>query len=329
MQNKFIGLIGVGYWGKNLLRNLNSLDVLVGCYDSSPNQLKELSNEYPDISYFNNLDIFLNDKNIKAVCIATPASTHNEIVIKVLNAGKHVFVEKPMCLDVSQAENIIKLAEQLNLKIMVGHLLLYHPAFIALSKIIKEQRLGKLRYLYSTRLSLGKFRKEENALWSFAPHDISMILSLVENDPLKVDAFGGSYLSDSVADTSLTLLKFPSNIMAHIFVSWLHPYKDQRLIIIGDKAMAVFQDTIPGPEKLMIYKHKAEWDGELPLIEKAKGEPIPYDQALEPLKEECKAFIDLVLYNKNVPSDAYEGLRVLKILNEADRLLKIREKNDL
>ena len=328
MQNKFIGLIGVGYWGKNLLRNLHSLGVLEGCYDTSSEELKALSNKYSDISYFNNLEDLLNNKSITAVCIATPAVTHGDMVIKALNAGKHVFVEKPMCLDVSQAENIIKLSEKLNLKLMVGHLLLYHPAFIAISRSVKEGRLGKLRYLYSTRLSLGKFRKEENALWSFAPHDISMILSLVEDEPLTVNAFGGSYLSNSIADTSITMLKFPSNIRAHIFVSWLHPYKDQRLIVIGDKAMAVFQDTVSGPEKLMIYKHTAKWDGDLPLIEKAKGEPIIYDQDLEPLQEECKAFIDLVKNNKVPPSDGHEGFRVLKVLKKADSDLKQRE-NDV
>ena len=327
MQNKFIGLIGVGYWGKNLLRNLHSLGVLEGCYDFPSEELTALSNKYSDISFFDNLDDLLNNKNITAVCIATPAVTHGDMVIKALNAGKHVFVEKPMCLDISQAENIIKLSERLNLKLMVGHLLLYHPAFIAISRIIKEERLGKLRYLYSTRLSLGKFRKEENALWSFAPHDISMILSLVEDEPITVNAFGGSYLSDSIADTSITMLKFPSNIRAHIFVSWLHPYKDQRLIVIGDKAMAVFQDTVSGPEKLMIYKHTAKWDGDLPLIEKARGEPIFYDEKLEPLKEECKAFIDLVENNKVPPSDGHEGLRVLKVLKKADSDLKKREKN--
>ena len=327
MQNKFIGLIGVGYWGKNLLRNLHSLDALVGCYDSSSQNLEKLSNEYTDVIFFKNLDDLFNNKDIIAVCIATPAVTHGDMVIKALNAGKHVFVEKPMCLDIEQAKQIIKLSEILKLKLMVGHLLLYHPAFIALSKIIEQKKLGDLRYLYSTRLSLGKFRKEENALWSFAPHDISMILSLVKDEPITVNAFGGSYLTDSIADTSITMLKFSSNIKAHIFVSWLHPYKDQRLIVIGDKAMAVFQDTLSGPEKLMIYKHKAKWDGELPVLEKANGEPVFYDQNLEPLKEECQAFINLVRQNKVPPSDGNEGLRVLRVLKEADRDLKKREKN--
>ena len=149
-----------------------------------------------------------------------------------------------------------------------------------------------------------------------------MILSLVKEDPIKINAFGGNYLSDTVADTTLTILDFPSNIKAHIFVSWLHPFKDQKLIVIGDKAMAVFQDTMSNPDKLMIYNHKVEWDGELPIIEKARGEPLLYNVDLEPLKEECKAFIDYILKNKIPPSNAYEGLKVLKVLKEADNNLK-------
>ncbi len=322
MNKDFIGIIGTGYWGKNLLRNMNNLNVLHGFYEENKKTREKISLLYKNVKAYKSLEAFLNDKNIKAVCIATPAVTHAEIGFKALKAGKHVFIEKPMCLYIQEGEKLIELANKLDLKIMVGHLLLYHPAFKALSKYVKENKLGKLRYLYSSRLSLGKFRKEENALWSFAPHDISMILNLVEEIPIEVNAFGGNYLNDNIADTTITTLKFHNNIRAHIFVSWLHPYKDQRLVVIGDKAMAVFQDSVIGSEKLMIYKHKAKWDGELPLIEKALGKAIPYDEKIEPLKAECEAFINLVKYNKAVPSDANEGLSVLKVLKDADKCLK-------
>ncbi len=328
MKNKFIATIGGGYWGKNLIRNLDELKSLVGFYDTSKIVREEISKKYPSIKAYNTIEELFNDPDVSGVFIATPAITHGNLAVQALNAGKHVFIEKPMCLDVEEAKNLIKLSKELDLKLMVGHLLLYHPAFIALNNIVNDNKLGKLRYIYSTRLSLGKFRKEENALWSFAPHDISMILSLVKEEPIKVEAFGGNYLEDSVADTTVTLIKFPSNIRAHIFVSWLHPYKDQRLVVIGEKAMAVFQDTAISSEKLMLYKHKASWNGDLPVIEKAEGEPIKYDINAEPLKAECEAFINLIKFNKSVPSSGEEGLSVLKVLKEADKNMKERDNND-
>jgi len=328
LNNQFIALIGAGYWGKNLLRNFEALNVLVGCYDSDEEVRKNISINYPSVKIYRTLKELLSDKSVTAVCIATPAITHGDIVSMSLNSGKHVFVEKPLCLDIKQGEKLVALSKKLKLKLMVGHLLLYHPAFIALKKIVYDGKLGKLRYLYSTRLALGKFRREENALWSFAPHDISMILSLVKKDPLEVGAFGGNYLYKEVADTTVTFLKFPLDIRAHIFVSWLHPYKDQRLVVVGEKSMAVFEDVAVGSKKLMLYKHKASWDGEQPILEKADGEPISYDHYSEPLRAECEAFIDLVKFNKVVPSDGDEGLKILRILNKADNSLKNKDKDE-
>ena len=247
------------------------------------------------------------------MAIATPAATHGDLVERALQAGKHVFVEKPLCLDVAQAESLKKLADKKGLVLMVGHLLLYHPAFRALFEGVKNGELGKLRYIYSNRLSLGKIRREENALWSFAPHDISMILQLAGGMPRRVNATGANYLTDGVADSTLSHLVLGGNLQAHIFVSWLHPFKEQKLVVVGEEAMIVFDDTKDPVEKLLLYRHRVGWDGAIPIVSKAAPEPIAFTQS-EPLRNECQAFLDAVNGISEPPSDAAEGIRVLNVL---------------
>ena len=246
-----IGLVGLGYWGKNIARNLNDLGVLYAICDSNKNTLSNYKKIYKNVRAYEEIDALVNSE-VDAIFIATPAATHKEL-IEFLYKDKDVFVEKPLCLDVSDGIYLKNLAYKRGLKLMVGHLLLYHPAFIALKSFLKSGGLGRLRYIYSNRLSLGKLRKEENALWSFAPHDISMILSLVESEPVNIEASGGYYLTADVADTTITNLTFKDGIKAHVFVSWLHPFKDQRLVIVGEKAMATFQDIEQGEKKLLLY----------------------------------------------------------------------------
>lgn len=325
-KNKLnIALIGMGYWGKNIARNLYEMGILKVIFDENLKVLNTYKKHYPEVIFVNNLNKFL-EISIDAVFIATPAETHGKLVKIFLENNKHVFVEKPLCLDVEEGKKLIKLAKEKKLKLMVGHLLLYHSAFLALKTLVSKGGIGKIRYIYSHRLSLGKLRKEENALWSFAPHDISMILSLIGAEPKSVEAFGGYYLSKDIADTTITFMNFENGIKAHIFVSWLHPYKDQRLIIVGDKGMASFVDVEKKERKLLIYDHDIAWNGNIPLIEKAEGKPIKYDMSKEPLKEECQSFIEWILKNKKPPSDGEEGLKVLKVLNDADKDLK-RKKN--
>lgn len=322
MKNNIkIGLVGYGYWGKNLARNLNHLNVLYSVCDSDKSNLDKALSLYSKIYCFNNIDDLLKS-DIDALFIATPAVTHESLVRKALNSNKHVFVEKPICLDVSEANNLRILAEKNGLKLMIGHLLLYHPAFIALKKLIQRGGIGNIRYIYSNRLSLGKLRKEENALWSFAPHDISMILSLVGEDPINIEATGASYLNKDIADVTMTIMTFDNNIKAHVFVSWLHPFKEQRLVVVGDKAMATFIDIDEREKKLLLYNHDISWKGDMPIIEKAEGVPIQYDMSKEPLNEECKSFINWIKDDIRPPSDAIEAIRVLKVLDEADKDLK-------
>ena len=316
-----IGLIGYGYWGKNLARNLFNLNVLSCIFDNNNSSLNSAKNKYSDLKHYNNISDIL-DSDIDAVFIASPASTHASLVKLALKANKHVFVEKPLCLDYKEGIQLKRIAKNRKLKLMVGHLLLYHPAFIKLKKIVNSGLIGNLRYVYSNRLSLGKLRKEEDALWSFAPHDISMILSLVGSEPKKVSVSGGAYLSKNIADTSLTSLSFSKNIKAHIFVSWLHPYKDQKLVVVGEKAMITFDDVAELDRKLLLYKHKATWSKEIPIIKKAKAKSIKYNINQEPLKLECESFIKWIEKGEIPPSNIDEGLRVLKVLNKAEKSLK-------
>lgn len=322
---KFIAHIGIGYWGKNILRNLHELGVLYGAYDSDYNAMKNFQSKYPDAVFFVSLDELLSNDNIKAVTIATPASTHYNIVKKALLAGKDVFVEKPIALNVSEVEELIKIAEQNKRVLMVGHILRYHPAVRKLKELINEGKLGKIQYIYSNRLNIGKFRTEENILWSFAPHDISVILMLLdEEEPAKISAFGGSYLNKDIYDVTLTALEFKNDVRAHIFVSWLHPYKEQKLVVVGSECMAVFDDLTE--EKLFLYPHKIEWkNGKIPFAHKAEYQVVPINM-VEPLKLELLHFIDCVIKRGKPETDGYEGLRVVKIIEIAEELLNLKPK---
>jgi UDP-2-acetamido-3-amino-2,3-dideoxy-glucuronate N-acetyltransferase len=313
-------LIGHGYWGRNLARNLNALGALAAIAETDAAMREAARDAYPGAASHADVEAVLADPAIAAVMIATPAATHGALVARALKAGKHVFVEKPLCLDVAEAERLATDATRRGLTLMVGHLLLYHPAFVALKACVAAGRLGRLRYVYSTRLSLGKIRREENALWSFAPHDISMILQLVGGLPDRVITAGGQYLHAGVADTTLSHLAFADDVQAHIFVSWIHPYKDQRLVVVGEQAMAVFNDVSPGAEKLLIYPHEARWDGTVPVVSKAEAEPIPYE-TVEPLRREVETFLAAVAGGPKPPSDAREGIAVLRVLDACQRAL--------
>jgi len=323
--NKCIGLIGVGYWGKNILRNLCALDVLHTACDSSLEILKQHKGIYPEVHYTDSFKEVLRCKEIKGVVIATPAHTHYRMVKESLSALKDVFVEKPLALTVKEGRELVELAKRKKRILMVGHILQYHPAILKLKELIAKGELGKIRYLYSNRLNIGKLRTEENILWSFAPHDISAILMLTGEEPVKVRAFAGEYLSAGISDVTLTSLEFRNGIKGHIFVSWLHPYKEQKLIVVGSKAMAVFDDV--SQEKLFLYPHTIHWkDGKIPIAQKADFKVIPIPPG-EPLRLELEHFIDCIKTRKKPKTDGLEGLRVLKILESAESSLSENEKD--
>jgi UDP-2-acetamido-3-amino-2,3-dideoxy-glucuronate N-acetyltransferase len=318
-SEQFIGLIGLGYWGKNILRNLYELKVLHTACDSSSDIIKERKKQFPDILYTASVEEVLQNPGIRAIAISAPASVHYDIAKRSLLAGKDVFVEKPLALTVKEGEELIALAEKQKRILMVGHILQYHPAVIKLKELISSGELGKIQYIYSNRLNIGKLRTEENILWSFAPHDISVILSLIGREPVKIAAIGGDYLSRGIYDTTMTTMEFDNGIKGHIFVSWLHPYKEQKLIVVGSKAMAVFDDM--SKEKLFIYPHTIEWqDGRIPVAQKADHKVVAID-AGEPLRQELTHFVDCVYERKIPTTDGHEGLKVLKILEAAEKAL--------
>ena len=285
-----IAVIGSGYWGKNLVRNYHQLGALKLICDSNESALENFKSQYKQVETCVALNDVIGRSDIKGVVIATPAETHYTLAREALLAGKHVYVEKPLVLHEKEAQELIAIADKAKLTLMVGHLLQYHPVFVRLKELAAKGELGRINYIYSNRLNLGKIRREENILWSFAPHDISMILTLACEAPEKVHATGGNYLHRQIADVTTTHLQFPSGLRAHIFVSWLHPFKEQKLVVVGDKKMAVFDDTQSWPDKLLLYPHQIKWRNNAPVPEKGEPERVEIAEA-EPLRLECEHFL--------------------------------------
>jgi UDP-2-acetamido-3-amino-2,3-dideoxy-glucuronate N-acetyltransferase len=234
-------------------------------------------------------------------------------------AGKDVLVEKPLCLSIEEGKELVAIAREKQRILMVGHLLWYHPAVRKLKELIDEGELGRIQYIYSNRLNLGKIRREENILWSFAPHDISVILGLLGEMPDAVTAQGGNYLHDKIADVTVSLLSFSSGVKAHIFVSWLHPYKEQKLIVVGDRQMAVFDD-LESESKLVLYPHSIRWKNHQPVPDRAEKRLVRLD-LLEPLQAECLHFLECIKTRRSPRTDGVEGLRVLTVLQQCQQAL--------
>jgi UDP-2-acetamido-3-amino-2,3-dideoxy-glucuronate N-acetyltransferase len=306
-----IAVVGMGYWGKNLVRNFYELGALGVVCDQEGDRASVVQEKYPGTQFVTEYRDVLDNPDIHAVALATPAMHHYAMTRAALEAGKDVYVEKPLALNVKEGEELNDLADREGRILMVGHILRYHPAILKLADFIKTGVLGKIRYIYSNRLNIGKIRAEENILWSFAPHDMSVMLGLLEEEPDDVECRGESYLNTGVPDVTMTTLSFPSGVRGHIFVSWLHPFKEQRLVIVGSEKMAVFDDR--AEDKLVVYPHRVEWSGRVPVAVKAEAESIPLD-AKEPLKEECSHFLACVEKRARPVTDGREGVRVLRVL---------------
>lgn len=315
-----VAVVGAGYWGKNLVRNFAGLGALAAICDNDAKRLASFGVEYPGAKLSRSYSDVLRDEGVQAVAIATPAEQHADAVREALLAGKDVFVEKPLCLSVKEGEKLVALARETGRILMVGHLLWYHPAVLKLKDLIRTGDLGRIRYIYSNRLNLGKIRREENILWSFAPHDLSVILGLLNEIPDGVQAHGGNYLHQRIADVTISLLSFPSGVKAHIFVSWLHPFKEQKLIVVGDRKMAVFDD-MEKKDKLLLYPHSIDWKDNIPIANKADARPVDLDQG-EPLRAECQHFLDCVTTRATPRTDGEEGLRVLSVLQRCQEALE-------
>src|ERR1700735_1453104 len=320
LQNKAksprVGVIGAGYWGKHLVRNFHALQALETVCDTDDAALTRVRQEYK-VSTTKDYCAVLADPQVDAVVIAAPAAQHYRLALDALNHDKHVFVEKPLALHLREGEHLVNVAAERGLVLMVGHILEYHPAIIELVRLVRRGELGKIQYIYSSRLNLGKLRTEENILWSFAPHDISVIVQMLAETPVIAAAQGGSYLNPPIVDTTLSTLEFSSGVKAHIFVSWLHPFKEQKLCVIGSQKMAVVDDL--GPEqKLVLYAHRINWQDRKPVAERDGGQVIALPKD-EPLQKECEHFLECVSKGSHPRTHGEDGLRVLEILDACGR----------
>ena len=337
MDKTTLGMVGLGYWGPNLLRNFTQLDGcrMKTCCDLEEDTLKHLKVQYPDIETTTNYASLLDDTEIQAVVLAVSAAKHYELAKLAILHNKHVFVEKPLTLNVLHAEELVQLAQQNNVKLMVGHLMEYHPAVEKLKQMIQNHELGDIYYLYSQRVNLGRIRKDENALWSLAPHDISIIMYLLESEPIDVSVRGQSYLQKGVEDVVFLNMVFPVSggthetpnpykIMAHVQLSWLDPHKIRRTTIVGSEKMAVFDDMDPS-EMIRVYDKGVFNVGYGSFGESLSlrfGDvTIPYIKMVEPLRLECQHFIDCIKNDKQPRSDGMDGLRVVRVLQAAQESL--------
>jgi predicted dehydrogenase len=312
-----VAVLGCGGWGKNLVRclhRLGALSVVADVTETGRSRAHELA---PDARVSDDPAAVLNDADVRGVFIATPAETHYKLACQALDAGLDVFVEKPMTIDVDEARDLVARADATGRILMVGHLLEYHPAILTLHQLIEDGELGEIRYLISNRLNLGKIRTEENALWSFAPHDIAVILRLVGSMPFEVVATGGCYVQPTLADVSVTQLLFDNGVRSHIFVSWLHPFKEQRLVVVGSKKMASFDDVA---KRLVLYDQRVEWEEGAPIPVRGEGVDVPYPSD-EPLAEEARHFLDCIAERRRPRTDGRSGLEVLRILHAAQESL--------
>lgn len=319
-----LAVIGCGDWGKNLAREFHQLpgSELVYCCDILDERLDAMRRAFPKVRYVKTTAPIFSDESIEAVVIATPAATHAQFGLQALEAGKHVFIEKPVALLLADAERCIKLAKAQCRCLMVGHLLRYHPAFLALKRLVESGELGTVHYIYTQRLNLGQIRRDENALWSLGSHDVSMILELLGELPVAVAAHGACYVQEKVEDVVFVTLKFSDGPLAHIHLSWLDPHKIRKVTVVGSQKMVTFDDMEP-TEKLRIYDKGAMRDydsyGDWWITLRSGDIRIPRIDLTEPLKLECEHFLECVRQGKPPLSDGEGGLLVLRVLDAAQQ----------
>lgn len=323
-----VGQIGLGDWGKNLLRNFIGIincQVAVAC-DSNGSTCLRVTEMFPGLATTGKYENLLDDSALDAIIIATPPALHYEMAMRAIEAGKDVFVEKPLVLDLEQGKKLVALAQKNNRILMVGHIMLYHPASLLLKKYIDCGELGEIHYLYSQRINLGKVRDIENSLWSFAPHDISLMMFLLGKMPVRVNATGAAYLQKNVEDVCFITIQFEDKTLAHIHVSWLDPHKIRKLTIVGSKKMAVFNDT-ESAEKIWLYDKginaRLDYSSYSEYMSLRIGDiTLPRVPGGEPLRAECLHFLECVATRQQPRSDGRDGLRVLAVLQAAQQSLE-------
>lgn len=318
-MNKQICVIGGGRWGKNHIRTLYEMGNLGGIVESNEARLRELLTQYP-VKGFLNIDEAMDD-DFDGFVVATPAETHYLVGKKLLENSRHTLIEKPLALSSKDSRELIKIAKKNDTRLMVGHILLFHPAIRKIKEVIDSGKIGQIYYLYSNRLNLGTVRTEENVFWSFAPHDISVLDFIVGQPSIEVHAKGGKYLQDTIDDVTITQFDYPNNVRAHIFVSWLHPFKEQRLVIVGSRAMISFDDSSKEKNILFFNKH-IDWKDGMPTKVEEPDEIIYYEKS-QPLRNELQYFIDN-LDKKIEIADGKSGHEVVKVLEKAQAFLNKR-----
>lgn len=310
-----VGVVGLGYWGSNLVRNLHDLPgcELRWCCDSDPARV-ERSRAVSAARHTTDLDDLLADPSLDAIAVATPVATHATVARRVLEAGKHCFVEKPLAQNVVDADALLTLAEARERILMAGHLLEYHPGVRALAELVEGEELGQVHYIYSQRLNLGKLRADENALWSLGAHDVSVILALIGELPVEVSARGESYVRDGVEDVVFAHLRFATGITARMHLSWLDPHKERRLTVVGSKRMATFDDM--AEHKLTVYDKGFDPDGDSSdqYVARFGSARTPSIGAEEPLRIELEHFVECVRGGNRPRSDGASGVRVVRVL---------------
>jgi predicted dehydrogenase len=321
-----IGVVGLGYWGPNLARNF---DALPGCElawlcDRSVERLEAFRGRFPHARETTELDELLTDPDLDAVAIATPVPTHAALARRVLEAGKHVFVEKPLAQSVDDAEEVVAAAHVSGRTLMVGHLLEYHPGLERLKELVDSRELGKVHYIYGNRLNLGKLRADENALWSLGAHDVSVLLWLTEEEPIECHAHGESYMREGIEDVVFCYLRFPSGLAAHLHLSWLDPHKERRFTVVGSRRMATFDDMAI-EQKLTVYDKGFDqqgFEGYGEYIARSGDVWSPQIPNDEPLRIECHHFVEQVVNTGRPRSDGQAGLRVVRVLEALQESLE-------
>ena len=320
-----IGQIGYGYWGPNLARNLSELEGVRLKYicDSSADRLSQAAIKHPQTGLVGDTGTVMADNAIDAVVIASPAVSHFSLCREALASGKHVLVEKPLCLDVRQGRELVGLAEERGLVLMVGHVFLYHPAVTFMREYIDSGQAGNVLYAYSQRLNLGRLRHDENCLWSLAPHDISIMLHLMQAEPESVSARGACYLRENLEDIIFCTIYFDGGQLGNIHVSWLDPHKVRTFTVVGTEKMLVFDDMVPDGKVKVFDKRVYREDGVPGYGEEfylhVGDEVLPAIRMEEPLQAECRHFRDCVMTGARPVSDGRQGLRVLEVLDAATR----------
>jgi predicted dehydrogenase len=320
-----IGVAGLGYWGPNLARNFAGLPdcELTWCCDADQTICTRVAALYPTARATTDLQDLLDDPELDAVVLATPVPTHADLAVRVLEAGKHCFVEKPLAQSVADAERAVEAARAAGRILMVGHLLEYHPGVLKLKELADGGELGRIFYIYGNRLNLGKLRADENALWSLGAHDVSVVLSLAGEEPIEAVAHGESYLRNGVEDVVFCFLRFPSGLAAHLHLSWLDPHKERRFTVVGEHKMATFDDmAVEG--KITVYdkgfdeapQGYGEW------VTRSGDTYSPRLAGVEPLRLECQEFVNSIRDGSAPRSDGESGLRVVRVLERLQQSLE-------